>query len=245
MKKIMISIVLLSSGWLIAPPDDDFNANASDTKKQASVRYHEPQKQYAGRSEFEQALKMQDFDKASQIFDHVRKSPLTTEQFAVHLKDLYSRTSKLVDIYPDKTSDEAGDAMMNDLYAISPHLAKVLRDSFNIKSKNVNQLDLSDDDRIKKLRKNPYHITNPDGFHEKTPLEIAVDKQKKDLAGRILKLAKNHGVEIVDLVDPLINNYKNILQKDGYAKAHAYLKTIYNLENEEISKAVYDHIKDI
>ncbi len=251
---IKISACLWSLSLLLqAIPEDisivDSRTNNSSTKNVNNYRtwesIYKSNPRFDGRSEFEQAIKERNFDRAKDLFDQIRKSPVTTEMMATHLRDRYNNLNgKITDLYSGKSMDQARQTFMADINNISPHLAKVLRDSFTT-VKPVATVAREDQPYFDWLNTNPERITNPTEFHEATPFEIAVKTGSKEMAKKTVEVAKKNKVSALDLTDPLINEYKKIMKKQGSQAAYDFLQKVYALDIPRISDLLHSYVKDI
>jgi hypothetical protein len=222
------------------------------TTPQASIRSlddytaHEAIPLYDGRSKFLQALKTRDLDGAKNLWNQVRNSNLTTEDFAKHIVDAYNSKPDMVNIYSGKSFDEAHDLLMKDLVEINPHLAKTFRDQFKTQPKSSPALQPRNDQAyFDWLDENPTEITQPYALHEKTPFEVAVATASPEMADGIIKVARSHGYSSLDLVDPLINEYKKTLRTQGEDAALKLVDKVTALGNKRISRVFLDHVIEI
>lgn len=253
MKKLLFFIILPYTCTLTAPEFID-NRGSSPTSSiknyeryfPSNVASHEPVKEFDNRSPFEQAIKNRDFENAKQMFAHIQNSRITTEEFAKPLVDRYNNThGKITDLYSGTTMDEARDQFIQDLRTINPHLAKTFRDSFKVKPQNINPQARNDDAYFHHLDQNPDQIIFPHTIHEHTPFEAAVLTGNKKMADQVVELAKKHKIAPTDLIDPLVNEYKKIMQTQGESAAHAFVNKVYDLKIKRISEIFHKKIKNL
>ncbi|OGB86294.1 hypothetical protein A3J41_01715 [candidate division TM6 bacterium RIFCSPHIGHO2_12_FULL_38_8] len=252
MKKLLLFIILPYSSALTAPEPIDRQPSSINSSKNydqyfpSNVAPHEPVKEFDNRSPFEQAIKNRDLENARQMFTNIQNSYTTTEEFAKPLVERYNNTrGKITDLYSGTTMDEARNQLMQDLHTINPHLAKTFRDSFKVKPQNITPQTRNDDAYFHHLDQNPDQITVPFAIHEHTPFETAVLTGNKKMADRIAELAKKHKIAPNHLVDPLVNEYKKILQTEGSKGAHAFANKIYDLQIKRISEIFHKKIKNL
>lgn len=229
-------------------PEKSFTKSA-ETKPASGIHLnitsHEPVKQLGDRSSFEHALKNKDLDSAKQMIKQMRDSHLTTEEFAKHLKETYDSAPDIKSLYPGKSVEQARKAFMKDLDEISPHVAKTFRDAFTVKKPMKEPQARDDEAYFDWLKDNPERIMHPTELHEPTPLEIAVNRNSPEMGRKIIEIAKEHKMKPLDIVDPLINAYKNIMKTKGEDAAYEYVQKVYDLGIERVSKIFYEHISKI
>lgn len=256
MKKIFIFLTSLCSSFLYAPDiefdSQDLLPNESLTKidpkflMRPKIAPHEPIKELSNRSSFEQAIKTRDLDHARLLFNHAKESDVTTEEFVKHLHDRYNNThGKITDLYSGKKTEEAREQLMQDLLTINPHLAKTFRDSFKVKDNAPSFHERNDNEYFQHLDQYHDQITNPTKINEPTPFEIAVLTGSKEMAQKIIELAKKHKISASTLIDPLMNEYKKIMKTKGQIAAQEFVKKVYDLKIQRISEVFYNNIKDI
>ncbi len=251
--KISVCYLLSFTLLMLAPPEDmsifDSSTHETSIKNPDIYRRWEsiytPNPRFDGRSEFEQALKEKNLDRAKELFNQIRTSPVTTEMVVAHLHDRYNNLhGKITDLYSGKSMDQARQKFTQDLNTVSPHLGKIFRDSFTTK-KTVPTIAREDQPYYDWLNTNPERITNPEEFHEYTPFEVAVKTGSKEMAQKTVEVAKKNKVSALDLTDPLINEYKKIMKKEGSQAAYDFLQKIYALDIPRISDLLHTYIKDI
>ncbi|HSW75687.1 MAG TPA: hypothetical protein VLG50_01475, partial [Candidatus Saccharimonadales bacterium] len=187
-----------------------------------------------GRSPFEEAVKSKDLEKAKQLWEQSRDSNVTTEEFVAHLKERYSKPASLAELYPGKSYDQARDAFAKDLQTVSPHVANVLSDSFIKENKAAPKPQArTDKPYFDWLEKNPMRLLTSDKAHEETPLETAIRENNPEMGEKLIELAKDYSaknpknkITPLQLLDPVINEYKKIKNSSGEQAAFDYaLKT--------------------
>jgi hypothetical protein len=195
---------------------------------------HLPDRKLGGtRSPFENEIRNGEIEKAKELWEQSKKSNVTTEEFVAHLKETYNNTKAVVDLYPKrKLSDEqARKAFESDLEKISPHLYKVFRDSFTMENKYAAKPQArTDKDYFDWVEKNPRHLTIPDARNHETPLETAIREDSPEMAKKIFEVADKNNIKPIDLAEPLINNFKKILNPKSGARdekaANIYAKKV-------------------
>lgn len=179
------------------------------------------------------------------MFDQLRHSSAQTKDAVESLRNLYNSTKAVVDMYPGKNAEQARMQLMQDLVRVNKHLAKVFNDSFVVKSGS--DIPSVEDPAafLAYLRDYPATIYHPAQRHTPTPLEIAIFHSDTDLAQQIITIAQEHKIKPMDLIDPLINEYKSLMNSKGETAAHAFVQKIYDIGNDTISKLLHRHLSKI
>jgi len=215
----------------------------------------------SGRSAFEEKLKTafearrknptitreKSLEEAKKLWEQSQSSHVPARDFVMHLKDRYE--GSLHEIYSGEKNSVAREEFQEDLQTISPFLYKTWRDSFFVARDKPNGVVRTDEPFFtwlnQELNEHPGYLTAPQKEHEKTLLEIACDGNSPEMAQQILEIAKKHKISIDALIDPLVEKYKLTYQSDGEKAAHDYLHSIYSLDVTELSRAVYNKIRNI
>lgn len=220
--------------------------NKPKTKSISEFKPHEPIESYDNRSKFLQAFKLRDMRSAQNMWTSTRTSDLTTNDFLQHVFKAYHSRPDMAKIYPGKSLDEAHDMLMKDLVDVSPHLAKTFRDSFKTKGKDLTEPVARDDQAyFDWLNEYPTEITMPVQLHAQTPFEIAVTTGSVDMAKGVIKVAAQNDISIMDLIDPLINEYKVIVKTKGEQAALGFVDKVTALGIKKVSRLFLDTVQQI
>lgn len=216
------------------------------TKSIADFQPHEPIESYDNRSRFLQAIKLRDIDSAQQMWQSTRTSDLSTNDFVQHVFKAYNSRPDMAKIYPGKSFDEAHTLLLKDLEDINPHVAKTFRDSFKTKSKTQAAPVARDDQAyFDWLDKYPTEITMPFEINAQTPFETAVATGSAEMARGIMKIAEQHNISTMDLIDPLINEYKIIMKDKGEQAALAFVDKVMALDIKRVSRLFLNTVQQI
>lgn len=250
MKQKLLLFLSICPFLLLAPPEgaEMDPTSFTTTSKQPSYITREElyQRDKSGFNSLEKAFKNRDLESAKQILTQAKKSGIPLETALQPLFERYNNSNgvKLTDIYSGKSMDDARTQLVKDLKTVSPHTAKSFRDLFT-QFKVIEPQARNDQAYFDWLDQNPDRILHPAALHEKTPFEIAVATDSPEMAQGIIKLAKKHKISAQNLVEPLVNEYINIMNTKGETAAHEFVSKVYNLKIDRISKVFFDEIQDI
>lgn len=182
--------------------------------------------------------------KAQDLWEQSQRSKIPAREFVMHLKDRYNNNT-LHDVYSGQHLDFARKEFEADLKEISPFLYKTWRDSFFTKRRSSKIQVRTDVPFFAWLNENPQYLTFPEKENEPTPLEVACDGKSSEMAQKIIYIADVHEVSIKTLCEPLVEKYKIIYLTDGEGAAFDYLQSIYDLHIDELSRAMFESVKNI
>jgi hypothetical protein len=229
---------------------------AKTTTQDQSMRHPHEINEKTGHSDFEFALKdafkkrqknpsmtrEESLDHARELYEKAKRDQIKTKDFVIHLKDRYN-SGRLSDYYGEGKHDEHSKELMKDLETIDPYLSQKFRDSFvETKQKTTVKSFVTEKNFTEWLEQNPEYITKPakytGKFHEKTPLEDAIELKDPTVIEAIIRIAEENGITEKQLVEPIKEKVLDLLGTGGKDKVTEYLKTISEIGSPKLSEMI-------